>query len=68
VKEFAQAERRDEHGHQLEEHSYQLEAVASGKSRIPPFRLEMRDGRAAGSGPAAGSGAGSAATAKPHVD
>lgn len=47
-----------------EEHTYTLQARASGRHRIPPFRLEMLDRRNA-SGAGAGSGAGSGAAEKP---
>lgn len=58
VIDFAGDKRRSDKGHQIEEHTYVLQAQSSGRHRIPPFRLEMQDRR----GAAAGSASGSAAT------
>lgn len=55
----ADEESRTDKGHRVEVHTYTLRASSSGRSRIPPFRLEMKDLRAGG----AGSGAAAAATA-----
>ncbi len=57
---------RDDKGRRVEVYTYTLRAASSGRNRIPPFRLELKDLRTAagsGAGSAAGSGAGSAASA-----
>lgn len=68
VSDFAHEESRTDKGHRVEVHTYTLRASSSGRNRIPPFRLEMKDrragagaGSAAGSGSVAGSASGSAA-------
>ncbi len=64
VSDFAHEETRTDKGHRVKVHTYTLRASSSGRNRIPPFRLEMKDRRAgAGAGSAAGSGSGSAAGA-----
>ncbi len=57
VIDFVGDKRRSDKGHQIEEHTYVLQAQSSGRHRIPPFRLEMQDRRGAAAGSAAGSAA-----------
>jgi Domain of unknown function (DUF4381) len=73
VIDFAGDKRRSDKDHQIEEHTYVLQAQSSGRHRIPPFRLEMQDRRgAAATGSAGGSGvaagpAAAAGSAAPQV-
>ena len=61
VVDFERSGHAGEGGRQVEEHTYTLQALASGRHRVPPFRLEMQDRRGAASGVGSGSGAGSGA-------
>lgn len=65
VLDFARVESRTDKGHYVEEHTYQLQAQSSGRSRIPPFRLEMIDRRGGASGTATGAGSASAPEPRP---
>lgn len=56
VVDFARVQRRGDNGHQLEEHTYTLQAQSSGRHRIPPFRLESQDRRSSAATSTTGSG------------
>lgn len=62
VIDFAGDKRRSDKGHQIEEHTYVLQAQSSGRHRIPPFRLEMQDRRGAAAGSAASAAPAEAST------